>query len=210
AALTAIADAAGASGQKFGDLAVIFNQVFNKGKLQAEEMLQLNERGINVQAALQKEFGLTSAEIQKMSQDGTISFGMLVQAIEGQFGGMSKKLADTVDGALSNMNAAVGRVGANFISALFGDPLDTTEGPGALAKSINNVTDRLNDLNAWIVAHKDDIKRTFEEAAETAQDLWDALSSVVEMLDRIGISVGDVVTAFMAWKAIAGVTPICG
>ncbi|AGT12222.1 tape measure protein [Mycobacterium phage Velveteen] len=208
AALTAIADAAGASGQKFGDLAVIFNQVFNKGKLQAEEMLQLNERGINVQAALQKEFGLTSAEIQKMSQDGTISFGMLVQAIEGQFGGMSKKLADTVDGALSNMNAAVGRVGANFISALFGDPLDTTEGPGALAKSINNVTDKLNDLNAWIVAHKDDIKRTFEEAAETAQDLWDALSSVVEMLDRIGISVGDVVTAFVAWKSIAGITAL--
>ncbi|AIT13052.1 tape measure protein [Mycobacterium phage Bipolar] len=208
AALTAIADAAGASGQKFGDLAVIFNQVFNKGKLQAEEMLQLNERGINVQAALQKEFGLTSAEIQKMSKDGTISFGMLVQAIEGQFGGMSKKLADTVDGALSNMNAAVGRVGANFISALFGDPLDTTEGPGALAKSINNVTDKLNDLNAWIVAHKDDIKRTFEEAAETAQDLWDALSSVVEMLDRIGISVGDVVTAFVAWKSIAGITAL--
>ncbi|XAL85066.1 tail length tape measure protein [Mycolicibacterium phage phi1_186001] len=208
AALTAIADAAGASGQKFGDLAVIFNQVFNKGKLQAEEMLQLNERGINVQAALQKEFGLTSAEIQKMSKDGTISFGMLVQAIEGQFGGMSKKLADTVDGALSNMNAAVGRVGANFISALFGDPLDTTEGPGALAKSINNVTDKLNDLNAWIVAHKDDIKDAFEGAVETAQDLWDALSSVVEMLDRIGISVGDVVTAFMAWKAIAGVTAL--
>ncbi|AWH13716.1 tail length tape measure protein [Mycobacterium phage DillTech15] len=208
AALTAIADAAGASGQKFGDLAIIFNQVFNKGKLQAEEMLQLNERGINVQAALQKEFGLTSAEIQKMSKDGTISFGMLVQAIEGQFGGMSKKLADTVDGALSNMNAAVGRVGANFISALFGDPLDTTEGPGALAKSINNVTDKLNDLNAWIVAHKDDIKRTFEEAAETAQDLWDALSSVVEMLDRIGISVGDVVTAFVAWKSIAGITAL--
>ncbi|ACI12328.1 tail length tape measure protein [Mycobacterium phage Fruitloop] len=208
AALTAIADAAGASGQKFGDLAVIFNQVFNKGKLQAEEMLQLNERGINVQAALQKEFGLTSAEIQKMSKDGTISFGMLVQAIEGQFGGMSKKLADTVDGALSNMNAAVGRVGANFISALFGDPLDTTEGPGALAKSINNVTDKLDDLNAWIVAHKDDIKRTFEEAAETAQDLWDALSSVVEMLDRIGISVGDVVTAFVAWKSIAGITAL--
>ncbi|AQT25827.1 tape measure protein [Mycobacterium phage SimranZ1] len=208
AALTAIADAAGASGQKFGDLAVIFNQVFNKGKLQAEEMLQLNERGINVQAALQKEFGLTSAEIQKMSKDGTISFGMLVQAIEGQFGGMSKKLADTVDGALSNMNAAVGRVGANFISALFGDPLDTTEGPGALAKSINNVTDKLNDLNAWIVAHKDDIKDAFEGAVETAQDLWDALSSVVEMLDRIGISVGDVVTAFVAWKAIAGVTAL--
>ncbi|QBI97352.1 tape measure protein [Mycobacterium phage Fancypants] len=208
AALTAIADAAGASGQKFGDLAVIFNQVFNKGKLQAEEMLQLNERGINVQAALQKEFGLTSAEIQKMSKDGTISFGMLVQAIEGQFGGMSKKLADTVDGALSNMNAAVGRVGANFISALFGDPLDTTEGPGALAKSINNVTDKLNDLNAWIVAHKDDIKDAFEGAVETAQDLWDALSSVVEMLDRIGISVGDVVTAFVAWKSIAGITAL--
>ncbi|AZF95083.1 tape measure protein [Mycobacterium phage Zerg] len=202
AALTAIADAAGASGQKFGDLAVIFNQVFNKGKLQAEEMLQLNERGINVQAALQKEFGLTSAEIQKMSQDGTISFGMLVQAIEGQFGGMSKKLADTVDGALSNMNAAVGRVGANFISALFGDPLDTTEGPGALAKSINNVTDKLNDLNAWIVAHKDDIKRVFEDAVDTAQDLWNTIRKVVDVLSDMGIGVETVAAAFIAWKSV--------
>ncbi|AXH69439.1 tape measure protein [Mycobacterium phage Mantra] len=202
AALTAIADAAGASGQKFGDLAVIFNQVFNKGKLQAEEMLQLNERGINVQAALQKEFGLTSAEIQKMSKDGTISFGMLVQAIEGQFGGMSKKLADTVDGALSNMNAAVGRVGANFISALFGDPLDTTEGPGALAKSINNVTDKLNDLNAWIVAHKDDIKRVFEDAVDTAQDLWNTIRKVVDVLSDMGIGVETVAAAFIAWKSV--------
>ncbi|ABD58230.1 tape measure protein [Mycobacterium phage PMC] len=202
AALTAIADAAGASGQKFGDLAVIFNQVFNKGKLQSEEMLQLNERGINVQAALQKEFGLTSAEIQKMSQDGTISFGMLVQAIEGQFGGMSKKLADTVDGALSNMNAAVGRVGANFISALFGDPLDTTEGPGALAKSINNVTDKLNDLNAWIVAHKDDIKRVFEDAVDTAQDLWNTIRKVVDVLSDMGIGVETVAAAFIAWKSV--------
>lgn len=202
AALTAIADAAGASGQKFGDLAIIFNQVFNKGKLQAEEMLQLNERGINVQAALQKEFGLTSAEIQKMSQDGTISFGMLVQAIEGQFGGMSKKLADTVDGALSNMNAAVGRVGANFISALFGDPLDTTEGPGALAKSINNVTDKLNDLNAWIVAHKDDIKRVFEDAVDTAQDLWNTIRKVVDVLSDMGIGVETVAAAFIAWKSV--------
>ncbi|AKU45102.1 tape measure protein [Mycobacterium phage Quico] len=202
AALTAIADAAGASGQKFGDLAVIFNQVFNKGKLQAEEMLQLNERGINVQAALQKEFGLTSAEIQKMSQDGEISFGMLVQAIEGQFGGMSKKLADTVDGALSNMNAAVGRVGANFISALFGDPLDTTEGPGALAKSINNVTDKLNDLNAWIVAHKDDIKRVFEDAVDTAQDLWNTIRKVVDVLSDMGIGVETVAAAFIAWKSV--------
>ncbi|AUX81941.1 tape measure protein [Mycobacterium phage Frankie] len=208
AALTAIADAAGASGQQFGDLAVIFNQVFNKGKLQAEEMLQLNERGINVQAALQKEFGLTSAEIQKMSQDGTISFGMLVQAIEGQFGGMSKKLADTVDGALSNMNAAVGRVGANFISALFGDPLDTTEGPAALAKSINNVTDKLNDLNAWIVAHKDDIKDAFEGAVDTAQDLWNAIQKIIDVLDAMGIGIGDVVAAFAAWKAIKGVSAL--
>ncbi|AYQ99365.1 tail length tape measure protein [Mycobacterium phage Filuzino] len=208
AALTAIADAAGASGQKFGDLAVIFNQVFNKGKLQAEEMLQLNERGINVQAALQKEFGLTSAEIQKMSKDGTISFGMLVQAIEGQFGGMSKKLADTVDGALSNMNAAVGRVGANFISALFGDPLDTTEGPGALAKSINNVTNKLNDLNAWIVAHKDDIKRVFEDAVDAAQDLWNTIRRVLDVLSDMGIGVETVAAAFIAWKSVGVLTTV--
>lgn len=202
AALTSIADAAGASGQRFEDLALIFNQVFNKGKLQAEEMMQLNERGINVQAALRGEFGLTADQLEKMSKDGQISFGMLVQAIEGQFGGMSQKMGDTVDGALSNMSTAVSKVGANFISAIFGDPLSTTDGPGALAESINNITGKLNELNAWIVSHKDDIKQAFDQGVEVAGDLLNVLGDIAKFLkehpDLVKIAIG----AYAGFKAL--------
>jgi len=205
ATLTAIADAAGASGARFEDIALVFQQVFTKGKLQAEEMMQLNERGLNVQEALRREFGLTAADLEKMSKDGQISFGMLVQAIEGSYAGMAQKLGDTIDGALSNARTAVAKIGANMLAAVFGDPMSTTEGPGAMAEAIKSITKRLNDVNAWIVAHRDDIKGAFESAGKAAKDLATLIGGVLDALDRVGLGVGDVVTAFLAWKTISGV-----
>lgn len=202
AALTAIADAAGASGSRFEDIGLIFNQVFNKGKLQAEEMMQLNERGLNVQAALRQEYGLSGAELEKMSKDGTISFGMLVQAIDGSFAGMSQRMGNTIDGALSNMKTAVARTGANFIAAVFGDPLSTAEGPGAMAQALNNVTAKLNNLNAWVTAHKGDIKEAFDQGVDAVQDLAAALGWVIDKVGKIPGGLTTVVGAFAAWKAL--------
>lgn len=199
--LTSIADAAGFSGQSYEDLALIFGQVMNKGKLQAEEMLQLNERNIPIQQWLQKELGVTGQELQRMSQDGQISFQNLVDAVESNAPGMAKSLGDTVDGAISNMQAAVGRVGANFIAAIFGDPLSTTEGPGAMAESINNVTARIEGLNQWVVANKDEIRGFFTDAAGAAKDLAGAVGSVAGFLKEHPALVQTAATAYVAFKA---------
>ena len=177
--LTSIADAAGFSGQSFDDLSIIFGQVMNKGKLQAEEMLQLNERNIPVQQWLQKELGVTGQELQKMSQDGQISFQNLIDAVEHNAPGMAKALGDTVDGAISNMKAAVGRVGANIFASIFGDPLATDSGPGAMAEAINKVTDRLNDMNAWISDNGDVIVDWMGNTAIGMTYLGETIAAVV-------------------------------
>lgn len=203
--LTAIADASGASGTSFDELAIIFGQVMNKGKLNAEEMMQLNERGIGIQAALRKEFGWTSEELDKLSRDGAITFQQLIQAVEGSFGGMAKRAGDTIDGALSNMQAAVGRVGANFIAAIFGDPLSTTEGPGAMVEAINNVTARLEGVNQWVIAHQGEIKQFFTDAADVAKTLAGAVSDVGGFLREHPDLIMATVVAFGAWKTIEGV-----
>lgn len=206
--LTAIADASGASGTGFEDLALIFGQVMNKGKLQAEEMMQLNERGIGIQAALRKEYGWTGDELTKLSSDGKITFDQLVTAVEGSFGGMAKRAGDSVDGAIGNMQTAIAKTGANFLSAIFGDPLDTTEGPGGMAVAIGRVTDKINVLNNWVVTHKEDIKQFFNDAMGYAQGLADTVGKVSTFLKEHPGLIAAVVGAFVAWKTIAGVAAL--
>ncbi|MGV0607375.1 tape measure protein [Mycolicibacterium sp. XJ1904] len=206
--LTAIADASGASGENFGDLATIFGQVMNKGKLQAEEMLQFNERNINIQAMLRDEFGWTGDELTKLSEDGAISFQHLIQAVEGNVGGMAKRMGDTIDGALGNLQTSVARVGANLISAIFGDPLDTTEGPGGMAQAINNVTEKIDGLNTWVVGHQGEIKQFFTDAAGTARNLGERVADVTTFLKEHPGLIKGVVGAFVAWKTIEGVSSL--
>lgn len=206
--LGAIADVAGSSGGDFSELAIIFSQVMNKGKLQAEEMLQLNERNIPIQKWLQTELGVTGDVLTKMSKDGKISFQDLVNAVQTGAGGMAKKMGDTIDGALGNMQTAVARTGANFLSAIFGDPMSTTEGPGGMAQAINRVTEKINGLNNWVVAHKDDIKQFFTDVMGVAKGLAGAVGEVSTFLKEHPGLIAGVATAFAAWKTIAGVSAL--
>jgi tape measure domain-containing protein len=211
--MTAIADASGASGQSFGDLATIFGQVMNKGKLQAEEMNQLNERGINIQSALRKQFGWTGDELTEMAGEGKITFDQLLLAVEGSFGGMAKAAGNSIDGAIGNVKTSVARLGANFLSAIFGDPLSTTEGPGAMAEAINNIGVKIDGLNTWVTAHQGEIKQFFTDAANIVGDVAGAVGDVVGFLkeypELIAIAGGAFATYFVASK-VAGLVGALG
>ncbi|QGH79587.1 tape measure protein [Mycobacterium phage Minnie] len=201
--MTAVADAAGYLNTDLQSVGDAFLQIAATGKVSMDQ-LSNQLRGIPL-SWLAKELNVTGAELASMMEKGEVGLETLIRAVEKNAAGFAKASGDTLEGAINNMNFALSRIGANFLGAVFGKP---TEDANELKDVVAQLTARLNDVNAWIVAHGDDIKRAFEDAADTAQDLWDALSSVVEMLDRIGISVGDVVTAFVAWKSIAGVTAL--
>jgi tape measure domain-containing protein len=77
-----LGDVAGATGANLGELALAYGQVQAKGRLQGEELLQFQERGIALQAELRKMYGLTGEEFSKALSKGQISAEAVEVAIK--------------------------------------------------------------------------------------------------------------------------------
>jgi tape measure domain-containing protein len=62
-----LADASGATGAELSGLVTAYGQVQAKGRLQGEELLQFQERGIALQEELRKMYGMTAKSFKKLS-----------------------------------------------------------------------------------------------------------------------------------------------
>ena len=60
-----LADVAGATGADLSGIATAFGQIQAKGRLQGEELLQLQERGVALADELKEMYGLTGTGIQQ-------------------------------------------------------------------------------------------------------------------------------------------------
>jgi tape measure domain-containing protein len=82
-------------------------QIKAKGKLQADEMLQLTEAGIGGWQMLAKQMGKTTAEVMAMTTagaiDSTTAINALLAGMNEQFGGMMKIQSQTLNGLLSTL-----------------------------------------------------------------------------------------------------------
>lgn len=100
-----LADVSGATGAELAGLATAYGQVQAKGRLQGEELLQFQERGVALQQVLRKEYGLSAEEFQKALEGGKIS----AEAVEFAL----KKLTDTggkyANGAIAQSDTLNGR-----------------------------------------------------------------------------------------------------
>ena len=100
-----LGDVAGATGADLGGITTAFGQIQAKGKLQTEELLQLQERGVDLAGVLKKEYNLTGEEFSKALQKGQISAEAAEFAL--------KKLTDTggmyADGAISQSDTLAGK-----------------------------------------------------------------------------------------------------
>ena len=68
-----LADVSGATGAELQGLVTAYGQVQAKGRLQGEELLQFQERGVALQAELRKMYGLSGEEFQKALSKGRVS-----------------------------------------------------------------------------------------------------------------------------------------
>jgi len=100
-----LGDVAGATGADLGGITTAFGQIQAKGKLQTEELLQLQERGVDLAGVLKKEYNLTGEEFSKALQKGQISAEAAEFAL--------KKLTDTggmyANGAISQSDTLAGK-----------------------------------------------------------------------------------------------------
>jgi tape measure domain-containing protein len=119
--LTNIGDATAALGgspELLGRITTVLGQMKQKGKVQAEEMLQLAESGIPAWEFLSKKLGVDIPTAMKMVSDGAVTADVAISALLGgmqtKFGGLMAKQASSFAGMISTMKDNA-RAGAAFI-----------------------------------------------------------------------------------------------
>lgn len=107
--LRMIGDVASGTSVPIEELAQIFQKATNKGKLQAEELNQMSERGIPIMSELAKMFGRSKEEVYKMAEQGSISSNVMNQAFinmtsqGGIYFDMMNKQSQTTAGRMSTV-----------------------------------------------------------------------------------------------------------
>lgn len=113
-----VGDAAAQSKLSFTDMGSIFNKVMASGKISMEEVNQLADQGIPIYKMLSEQLGVTQADVRDMVSAGKVDSETFLNAIEANIGGAAKIMGEkSFTGALANIGASLGRIGANFLDA---------------------------------------------------------------------------------------------
>lgn len=135
--LRAIAGVAAMTGREYADIADIFTTVAGQGKLMTMQLRQLESSGVNAAAILAQQMGKSEAEIRDMVTKSQISFAQFSNAMMDAFGEHAAAANETFTGALSNVKAALSRIGAKV----------ATPGLDNLRDFFNELRPKINDFN---------------------------------------------------------------
>jgi len=143
-AVTNQASKLGASQETLDGIVRALGQAYAKGKLQAEEMLQLAERGVPVYDLLSQVTGKNAAQLQDMTQKGELTRDVLERLI-GKMGelssGANANAMDTLNGKISNLSDAWHQ---------FEDALLNDKSEGIIKSIVDGISSSLNKLTAEI------------------------------------------------------------
>lgn len=175
--LNLVADAASITGSSLNDMGSIFSKVATSGKMQGEEIQQLSDRGIPIVSLLGKSLHKTSAEVYAMSSKGQINFEMFQKAMEQGVGGAAKSSGNTFTGAMANVRAAIGRLGASVEEGAF------KQAPGAmkgLTTQIDNLGPAAEAAGAKVSAGVSSMLTFVQQAADVWVGWWTGRGTDVE------------------------------
>ncbi|MCK2200177.1 tape measure protein [Corynebacterium callunae] len=192
--LKLVGDAATIAGVDMADMGRIVNQVATSDMMQMDDANQLMDAGIPILQMVGDEMGVTAAEARKLASDGKVSFETFQTALEKGVGGAALEAGNTFDGALSNMGAALGRVGATALEPFFNLSKD---GFGAATTALDGLNAKLKPLAAstseWL---QETAVPGLAAFATNAGEAWDSFSGSAEvqsMLSQTGVVVSDLV-----------------
>jgi tape measure domain-containing protein len=124
--LTNVGDAVSAVGgsqEELQGVSMAIFQMASKGKVSAEEMNQLAERGIPAWKMIGDEMGKSVAELMEMSQNGELFANdvlpLLIDGMGNEFGGAMDKQSKTFNGMLSTLRDNLKILSAEISKGLF-------------------------------------------------------------------------------------------
>jgi tape measure domain-containing protein len=190
--LGAVGDAIAAMGggaENIDRVTLALGQMQAKGKVSAEELLQLTEAGIPAYQILKKELGLTSDQVANIGNEG-IKAGEAIDALtrgmEKQFGGAAAEQAKTFEGMTSTMKDNWAQMTGAMTEGLF---TESKSWIPEINKTMTGITKifQNDDLNfgervteSWELADQrlgpliDNLKRQLDEA-DIGKKLLDGL-----------------------------------
>lgn len=149
-----LADVSGATGAELQGLVTAYGQVQAKGRLQGEELLQFQERGVALQEELRKMYGLSGEEFQKAMSKGQVSAEAVEIAVKrltdagGRYANGAIAQSDTLAGKLSTLQDAFEQLARNigkFFEPVFKFLID---GVNAFLERVNNAARIGNEIAA--------------------------------------------------------------
>lgn len=116
--LRLVGDAATIAGTDMSTMGSIFNKVATSGKVQGDVFAQLGDAGIPIVTLLAEQLGVTTSEVYKMGEAGTIGTDDFLAAMS-SMSGAALQGGNTTTGAFKNMGAALSRFGATLLSGVY-------------------------------------------------------------------------------------------
>ncbi|WP_054953095.1 peptidoglycan DD-metalloendopeptidase family protein [Flaviflexus massiliensis] len=184
-----VADSATLAGADLGEMGSIWNQIFASGRVQAEELNMISDRGIPIFQLLADHFGTTVDGVRELGAEGKISAEDFAAAMS-TYEGAAKQAGDTTRGAWANFNTALAKMGADALEPL--QPI---------------VKDLLDNAKEWVQeitpAVKEFVETTLENLVQKAEDLKAWIDENKVALENAGVAAAGFMSAFTVSKGLA-------
>lgn len=114
--LRSVSGVAAMTNTDFTEIARIFTAIAGTGRVQTIRIQQLSDRGLRVTGKLAEAYGVTEAKMSEMISKGQVDAKSFFKIMDAAFGEHATKANETYAGSLSNVRAALGRIGEKFES----------------------------------------------------------------------------------------------
>ena len=191
--LTDVGDATAALGTGQAGIESVtraLGQMQTRGKVSAEEMLQLTEAGIPAWEYLARAIGTDTASAMEKVSDGSVSASKGISAITSgmreDFGGMMVEQSRTVEGLMSNLSDAIEQPLMK---------LRDTDAYDSLARALGDVVDEAGPFVESLLPH---MERGLDAVADVLEVAADAMGEFSSMSEREQREMVDMVAAATA------------
>lgn len=176
--LRLVANSAAISGRSMQDMGAIINKVSTNSVASMEEINQVSDSGIGIMSALAKEYDVTAVEMKKMVSAGKVDAATFNKVLAHTVGDGAQAMGKTVSGSWANMQASLGRIGANLLSGIF----------PKLAGGFQNITAALGPLEDRAKGAGAAIGTGISLASTAVQQLWSTVSGIdfTPLRDAVG------------------------
>lgn len=193
------AAAAGASSAELDSISLAFSQIIAKGKLSAEEVNQLAERGIPVWKMLSEQLGKSKADVIKLAEQGKISSDVFLDAFQrfsqANFGDAMQKQSKTFGGAMSSIKDMTLQAADEGFKPLYDE----------IVRYSNRMVQNQGEVQSWGKTTNTVLQNIIDGLhganAESSQPggLWDGLKSGLDYFDWYLRHNGAITQMFSEW-----------